>query len=152
VQPPSVQEPVGKIILEEPTSDEKTFAVLAHALQLVGWFIAPLIILLLNSRSKFVRFHALQALFLQIAYMLAAGCIVMTLMITFFASLPAMDSKHPPIAIFLAFPVLWLGMMASYVLMLVLAIVFAVRAGRGEWAAYPLIGRLAASVTGVALP
>ncbi len=151
MQPPSVHAPVA-IIPEEPTSDEKTFAVLAHVLQLVGWFIAPLIILLVKSRSKFVVFHALQALFLQIAYMLVAGSIMTAFIVSFFASLPAMDSKHPPVAIFLAFPFFWMGMMLCYVLMLVLAIVFALRAGRGEWAAYPLIGRLAAKVAGVALP
>jgi hypothetical protein len=43
-------------------------------------------------------------------------------------------------------------MIGAYVLMFVLAIVYAVKAGRGEWAGYPGIGRLAAKAAGVTLP
>jgi uncharacterized membrane protein len=46
----------------EITSDEKTMATLAHVLQLVGGWIAPLIIYLVKRDSKFVAFHAMQAL------------------------------------------------------------------------------------------
>jgi len=148
VQPPIVE----AAITDEPTSDEKTFAALAHVLQVVGWFIAPLIILLVKDRSRFVKFHALQALFLQIAYMLILGGAMTAFVVTVLVSGPATSGKNPPLALFLAFPILWLGMMAIYVVVLVLAIVYAVRAGRGEWAAYPLIGQLTARVAGVALP
>ena len=34
-------------------------AILAHVLQIVGWWIAPLIIFLLKRDSKFTSFHAL---------------------------------------------------------------------------------------------
>jgi uncharacterized membrane protein len=51
------------------TQDERTMATLAHALQVVGWWIAPLIIFLIHRKSRFVSFHALQALLLQIVYM-----------------------------------------------------------------------------------
>ena len=44
-------------------------ATLAHIVQVVGWWIAPLVIFLLKRESRFVSFHALQALLLQIAYM-----------------------------------------------------------------------------------
>jgi uncharacterized Tic20 family protein len=49
----------------EPNSDEKTMATLAHVLQLVGWWIAPLIIYLIKRDSNFVAFHARQALLWQ---------------------------------------------------------------------------------------
>lgn len=52
------------------TQDERTMAILAHALQVVGWWIAPLIIFLIQRKSRFVSFHAMQALLLQIAYMI----------------------------------------------------------------------------------
>jgi len=152
VQPPSVQVPVAKIVSEERTSDEKTFASLAHVLQSVGWFIAPLIILLVKDRSKFVKFHAFQALFLQIAYTLIFGAVMTAFIIIVLLSGPATSGQNPPIALFLGFPIIWLAMLGSWVLALVLAIVFAVKAGRGEWAAYPIIGRWAARVAGVALP
>ena len=152
MQPPSVQAPVAPIVTEEPTSDEKTFAALAHVLQLVGWFIAPLIILLVKDRSKFVRFHALQALFLQIVYTLIFGGVMTAFIIIVLLSGPATSGKNPPLALFLGFPIIWLAMLGSWVLVLVLAIAFAVKAGRGEWAAYPIFGRWAARVAGVALP
>jgi uncharacterized Tic20 family protein len=152
VQPPIVQAPVAPIVTEEPTSDEKTFAALAHVLQLVGWFIAPLIILLIKDRSKFVRFHAFQALFLQIAYTLIFGGLTTAFIVIVLLSGPATSAKNPPLGLFLGFPILWLAMMGGYVLVVVLAIVYATLAGRGEWAAYPLLGRLAARVSGVALP
>lgn len=45
------------------TDDEKTMAMLAHALSLVTGVIGPLIILLVKGEeSKFVKFHAMQAL------------------------------------------------------------------------------------------
>jgi hypothetical protein len=39
----------GQIAPYKITSDEKTMATLAHVLQLVGWWIAPLIIYLFSS-------------------------------------------------------------------------------------------------------
>ena len=152
MQPPSVHVSVEQITTVQPTPDETTFAALAHALQVVGWFIAPLIILLVKDRSKFVRFHAFQALILQIAYTLVFGGVITAFIILVLLSGPATSGKNPPLALILGFPIIWLAVMGSYVLVLVLAIVYAVRAGRGEWAAYPLIGRLAARVAGVALP
>jgi len=41
------------------------------------------------------------------------------------------------------FPVVWLGMMGWWVFILVVAIVYGIKAGRGEWAEYPVLGRLA---------
>ncbi|MGA9509258.1 MAG: DUF4870 domain-containing protein [Candidatus Sulfotelmatobacter sp.] len=43
-------------------------ATLAHVLQLVGGWIAPLVIFLVKRNSRFVSFHALQALLLQGLY------------------------------------------------------------------------------------
>src|SRR5258708_37690413 len=67
--PPSTPEPVAapEAVI---TQDERTMAVLAHALQGVGWFIAPLVILIAKRDSRFVAFHALQALLLQVVYVL----------------------------------------------------------------------------------
>jgi hypothetical protein len=44
------------------------------------------------------------------------------------------------------FPVVWLGMMGWWVFILVVAIVYGIKAGRGEWAAYPVLGRLACRI------
>ena len=51
-------------------------AVLAHALQLVGGWIAPLVIFFVKRQSRFVSFHALQVLFLQLIYAIVSGCLM----------------------------------------------------------------------------
>jgi len=50
-----------------PTQDERTWALLAHALSLVGSFVAPLVIWLVKKEeSRFVADHALESLNFQI--------------------------------------------------------------------------------------
>jgi uncharacterized membrane protein len=94
------------VVPSEPTSDEKTLAVLAHTLQLINGFIAPLTILLVKLDSKFVRFHALQVLFLHIAYVvLFFGSLVM-FFIGLLASAPALNANRFPVALFVLFPAL----------------------------------------------
>ncbi|HYM78568.1 MAG TPA: DUF4870 domain-containing protein [Candidatus Dormibacteraeota bacterium] len=138
------------------TSDERTMATLAHVLQLVGGWIAPLIIFLVKRDSRFVSFHALQALLLQGLYFL----LIMILMAGIFAAVlagvafhqPADQHRSLPPAFVLIFPIFWLGMMGWWVLVLVVAIVYGIKAGRGEWAEYPLIGRLARHILKIGPP
>jgi uncharacterized protein len=130
----------------EPTQDERTMATLAHVLQLVGWWIAPLIIFLINRQSKFVSFHALQALLLQIAHVVVVGIFMVAWFAIIFSTIllhPIPKGAPPPAAIFMVFPLVWLGFMASWVLLITIAIVYGIKAGRGEWAEYPLLGKLA---------
>jgi uncharacterized protein len=130
--------------LPTPNSDEKTMATLAHALQLVGSWIAPLVIFLIRRESKFVSFHALQALLWQIVVMVLMMGGMVLWFIFVFSTIAHHGKPHPdqnfPAGFFVIFPVLWLSFMAFWVLNLVIAIVYAVKAGRGEWAAYPVIG------------
>ncbi len=128
-----------------PTQDERTMATLAHVLQLVGWWIAPLIIFLLKRESRFVSFHALQALLLQIAHVCIAvvGMVLWVLVIFGAIMRHPQTSTGPPPTFLLIMPLFWLGWMGMWVLVLVVAIVYGIKAGRGEWAEYPLLGRLA---------
>jgi uncharacterized membrane protein len=125
-------------------------AILAHVLQLVGTFIAPLVILLVKRESRFVSFHALQALLLQGLYVILIGVMMVSLFMSMFVGMathqPASQDHHagpPPLFFFFLFPLIWLGMMGFGVMMMVAAIVYGIKAGRGEWAEYPLLGRLA---------
>jgi len=133
--------------MNEPTQDERTMATLAHALQLIGSWIAPLIIFLVNRQSRFVSFHALQALLLQICHVVAIFVAAALWIVLIFSSImtSAMSKppSAPPVAFFVVFPLVWLLIMAVGVLMLVIAIVYSVKAGQGEWAEYPVLGRLA---------
>jgi uncharacterized membrane protein len=53
------------------------------------------------------------------------------------------DKNAPPVAFFVLLPIVWLGFMGMWTFVLVISIVYAIKAGRGEWANYPLIGRIA---------
>jgi uncharacterized protein len=131
----------------EPTQDERTMATLAQALSILG-FLAPLIIFLVKRQSRFVSFHALQAVLWHIAYLV----LMVVLMVTFFVVIiltvvtGTEGLKHgapPPPAMFILFPFVWLGFFAGGIINLVLAVVYAVKAGQGEWADYPIFGKWA---------
>jgi uncharacterized membrane protein len=140
VEPNPIQPP-----LIVPSLDERTMAILAHMLQIVGLWIAPLIIFVVKRESKFVSFHALQALLLQAAYIGLMGLGVLFGLGAIFLSMIAAHAggdSSPP-AFFIFMPMLWLDWMSIWAAMVVIAIVYGVKAGRGEWAEYPFLGRLA---------
>jgi uncharacterized membrane protein len=121
-------------------------ATLAHALQLIGSWIAPLIIFLIRRQSRFVSFHALQALLLQIIHTVIVIVLMILWFVTIFSTVFRQTSGRPPVltpAVFLLIPLVWLGFMTLWVGTLVIAIIYAIKAGRGEWADYPLVGGLA---------
>ena len=130
----------------EISQDDRTMATLAHALQVVCSWIAPFVILLVKRDSLFVRFHALQALLLQVC-LLAVWMVGFAVFVgTMIATMPAAHSganSPPPLAMMIAFPIFWLLAMSGWAVVLILAIVYGIKAGRGEWAGYPLIGRVA---------
>jgi uncharacterized protein len=131
------------------TSDnERTMAVLAHVLQLVGGWIAPLVIFFVKRDSRFVSFHALQVLLLHIAYTAIVFCFMALGMVSFFLSVTFHQGANnaPPPAFFLFFGIVWLVFMGAWILMLVMAIVYGIKAGQGEWAEYPIFGRLARKI------
>src|SRR5215469_917816 len=116
-------------------------ATLAQALSLLG-FLAPLIVFFIKRQSRFVSFHALQAVLWHIAYMLLIFVCMAIFFATFITTLvmhpPAKDA--PPVGLFLFFPLVWLVLVASGVLNMILAVVYAIKAGQGEWANYPIFG------------
>src|SRR5437764_6938067 len=117
-------------------------------LQIMLWWIAPLAILLIKRKSKFVSFHALQALLLQAAYVLTliAG-LILALGLCVIASVlsPERGNGLPPEFYFLM-PVFWLSWMGMGLVVLLGAIVYGVKAGRGEWAEYRYLGPLARKI------
>jgi uncharacterized Tic20 family protein len=135
-------------------SEERSLGMLAHVLQIFSWFIGPLIIYFVRRDSRFVRYHALQAVFWQLT-LVAVG---MVGMVIFFASLFGSiaggmhtGSTEPPHALFLIMPIFWLGWMCIWVLNLILGIVYGIRAFHGEWSGYPVIKYWAARAAGFSL-
>jgi hypothetical protein len=117
-----------------PTSDDRTMAALAHGLSLFG-FLPPLIIYLVKKdASRFVGFHALQALFFHLLLLgvLFVGWFVTILLTAVLIGL-----------------LLWPVMIALSFAPIVFAIIAAVKASNGEWYEYPLAGRWARSSVGV---
>ena len=102
----------------QPTSDEKTLAILSHILTIVVWLFAPLVIYLVKKdESQFVAAHAKESLNFQITVALA--CIILAITI---------------IGIFL----LWIvGIIA-----LILVIVATIKANDGKLYRYPFTLRL----------
>jgi len=131
------------------TPDERTMAVLAHVLQLVGGWIAPLVIFFLKCQSRFISFHSLQVLLFEgvcmffTMFVMGGFFLVMALSISLGRWNLEQNHAAPPALFFLFFGIFWLGFAALFVLRLVLAIVYGIKAGRGEWAEYPILGRLA---------
>lgn len=65
-------QPISSISQQQPiaipTQEEKTLALVAHLGALLTWFIAPLVVYLIKKdESKYVAFHALQALYFSLA-------------------------------------------------------------------------------------
>lgn len=131
--------------LEETTADERTMALLAHLLMAFTGFIGPLVILCVKQNSRFVKFHSLQALVWHAIYLVVVFAGMAMFFAVMFSSLinnppPAHGQGPPPWFVFL-FPFLWLGFMGGWVVNLILGVVYAIKANRGEWATYPVFGK-----------
>jgi uncharacterized protein len=127
-----------------PTKDECTMAFLAHLLQVFTGFLAPLIIFLVKQDSRFVKFHALQSLIWQLFYMVATfGTFIAFFIFMIAGAIHSGAMGHnqsPPPGFLIFFPLIWVVFLGGWVINLVLGIVYGIKANRGEWAGYPLIG------------
>jgi uncharacterized membrane protein len=120
-------------------------AFLAHLLQVFTGFIAPLVIYCVKQDSRFVKFHALQSLIWQLCYMALffGGMIVFFFSVfatAFGAAVGHTQNGPPPMFIFM-FPLFWLFWFLGWVANVILGIMYGIKANRGEWAAYPVIGK-----------
>jgi uncharacterized Tic20 family protein len=78
-----------------PTSEERTLAMLAELLQLFSWIVGPMIIYFVKRDSRFVRFHALQAVLWQ-AFLIAFYIVFFVVMIAgFVAAIPRNGGTQP---------------------------------------------------------
>ena len=138
----------------ELSQDEKAYAGLAHALMISTWWIGPLIIYLIRRESRFVSFHALQALFWQIIFTVLYLLGFAAFFAVIFGSMLSAPHGQPPqpnhfpVVFFIVFPVFWLVMMGGFAISMTLGIVYCLKAMRGEWAGYPLIGNWARRIVG----
>jgi len=106
----------------------------------------------MRKQSKYVSFHALQALFFQIAF----GLLVLVLVIAavvFTVAGAAAQSEYgggaPPVFAMLLFGLVWLVAMGGGLATLILGILYGIKANNGEWAAYPVVGDWARRAAGI---
>lgn len=123
-------------------------AVLAHVLQLVGGWIAPLIIFFSKRQSRFITFHALHVLLFEGVCIFLTMVAMTVLFLTMVLGItregfPPQHSSAPPVAFFVFFGFFCFSFLLLWFVRLLLAIIYGVKAARGEWAEYPLLGRLA---------
>jgi uncharacterized Tic20 family protein len=131
------------------TQDETTFASLAHFLQLVTWFIGPLVIYIVKRQSPFIAFHAIQVVLFQIAYTMFVFFSIVAMFVAMFTLLePGKGPAAGTPALGVVFPLIWLLIVGAWALMLYLAIAVGIKAARGQWAEYPLLGRWARNLVG----
>lgn len=122
------------------TADEKLWGMLAHLLTLLGYvvwlgqYIVPLVLYLVyKDRSRFVAFHALQALLLQLLALGVSVALVLLTIVTLGLGLIA----TLPLAIALA------------VALLVYTIIAAIQANNGVWYELPIVGQWARTSLGL---
>jgi uncharacterized Tic20 family protein len=127
-----------------PTQDERTMALLVNVLAIFSSFLAPLIFYLVKKDSRFVAFYSLQVLIWHAAYALIFFFGMIIAFIFMFSTVVAhphsAPDQAPPLAFFAVFGLVWLWGIGGWVLKLVLGIVYAIKANRGEWARFPVIG------------
>lgn len=144
---------IPAVTFTELTQDEKAYAGLAHALMTCTWWIGPLVIYLTKKESRFVRFHALHALLWQIIFTVfyfGGFAVLMTVVVFTVArqqhNTPA--NQPFPVALFVVMPIFWLFVMSAGVITLTLGIMYCLKAMRGEWAGYPVLGRWTRKIVG----
>jgi uncharacterized protein len=137
-----------------PTADEKSMAMLSHLLMIFAGFIPPLVIYLVKRESKFVAFHAMQGLLWHALMFILQFLGFAGIMISMFLTIPHVpqkpDGSNPfPVAFFSFMAVFWVLFLGLWMVNLILGIVYSIKANHGEWAEYPLFGRLARRIVGV---
>lgn len=123
----------------DSTQDDRLWAMLAYLLTFVAPIVAPLVIFLVKKdTSRFVGFHALQSLLIELAVIVVGvAAFILSLLLAFLG----------PAAI-LAIP-LWIAVWVAGLAAFVLTIVAAIKAFAGEWYVVPFIGSFARNYTRV---
>ncbi|MBS2027931.1 MAG: DUF4870 domain-containing protein [Deltaproteobacteria bacterium] len=129
------------------SSDDKTWALMAWLLGFFFGFIPALIIfIVMREKSKFVGFHALQALFWHFLYIAVMVPIILIGFAVGFSSLVGFSQQHsgePPVGVIVGFVVMLLFVVLLGFANLIVMIVMAVKASGGAWPELPLVGRWA---------
>lgn len=110
------------------SQDDRTMALIAYIGGAFVSFIVPLVIYFIKKdQSKFVAFHAMQAMIFHIA-----------ILICYFIGVPL-------IAVLIGIPIV----LAVGILSIVFSVIAALAANKGEWYEIPVVGKFARQQAGV---
>lgn len=142
----------SNLIQQEPTSDERLLALLSHLSVFMGGIILPLIIWATQKdKSKFVRFHSLQAIFYQLALAGIIILFVIVLLIILFASgigLGALENsgagggKDLPAFFIVLMIIFYGGIFLMVIAGMGYSIYVALKSFKGELIRIPVIGNI----------
>jgi uncharacterized Tic20 family protein len=111
----------------QPTGDDTTMALFCYIGVLIGGFLVPLILYLIKKdQSRFIRFHAAQALNFALTQMIVIFAVVIPLFVV------AVVSQQGALLVLLV-PIWLYELISQYVWM----IWGAIRSNRGEWHTIP---------------
>lgn len=138
---------------EELTSDEKLMAMLSHLSILFGGIILPIILWAVQKdKSRFVRYHALQAIFFHIAYVSILVIVIVALVVIFMIfgiGLGAMSPKggHSgneafPVIMIILMVVFYGGIFISVFGAMAYEIFLAIKSYKGSYIKIPIIGNI----------
>lgn len=137
---------------ENVTSDERMMAMLSHLSILFGGIILPIILWAVQKdKSKFVRYHSLQAIFFHIAYIGILVLVIILLaivMIVFGVGLGAMTSNTKsdpgafPIVILILVFVFYAAIFISIFGAMGYEIYLAIKSYNGAYTKIPIIGNI----------
>jgi uncharacterized Tic20 family protein len=137
----------------EPSHDERTSAMLAHVLSIFTGFLGPSVIYFTKRReSRFVAFHAKQAMLWHLALFVAMFAGIALAMVSLVSGVFGPPLRTVPqgghgsagLGTLLLFSVVWLLVMGGWLLSMGYAVYLAMQASSGRWARYPIVGRLVA--------
>jgi uncharacterized Tic20 family protein len=132
----------------EPAGDEKILALFSHLSIFLGGIVLPIIFWAINKdKSRFVRFHSLQAIFFQIAYvvilvaviiiMVAVGIGLGVLSVGTFAA-----GKDGSLFLIIAMIIFYGFIFLSIFVFMGYGIYVGVKSYKGELSRYPIIGKI----------
>jgi len=131
------------------TNDEKLLGLFSHLSLFFGGIIVPIIFWAINKdKSKFVTFHALQALFFHIAYIVLIIFLVIILVIAGFGvsflsfGLHSTTSSGAPVLIIIFIIVFYGILFLTMFFMIGYSIYMSIKAYHGELKKYPIIGKM----------
>lgn len=137
---------------ENLTSDERLMAMLSHLSILFGGIILPIILWAVQKdKSKFVRYHALQAIFFHIAYIAILVIVIILLaivMIVFGIGLGALTSNSKsdpgafPVVVLLLVFVFYGAIFISVFGAMAYEIYLAIKSYNGAYTKIPIIGNI----------